>query len=58
MKLLKKHQFSDNLKLADVTPMFKKEDRNLVKHDRPVNVLSVISKIFRKKMTKINNVLY
>ena len=39
--ITEKHQFPDNLKLADVTPVFKKEDRNLVNYSH-VSVLTVI----------------
>ena len=49
--ITEKHQFPDNLKLADVTPVFKKEDRNLVNY-RHVNVLTVIWKIFERKLHK------
>ena len=37
--------FPNNLKLADVTPVFKKEDASLLKNYRPVSVLLVVSKI-------------
>ena len=50
-EIIEKHQFSDNLKLADVTPVFKKEDRNLVNY-KHVSVLTVISKIFETKLHK------
>ena len=35
--------FPSNLKLADVKPVFKKEDASYVKNYRPVSVLSVAS---------------
>ena len=38
--------FPKNLKVADITPIFKKEDSTLAKNYRPVSVLPVISKIF------------
>ena len=44
--------FSNNLKLADVTPVFKKEDASLLKNYRPVSVLPVISKIYERIMQK------
>ena len=44
--------FPNNLKLADVTPVFKKEDASLLKNYRPVSVLSVVSKIYERIMQK------
>ena len=39
--------FANNLKLADVTPVFRKEDASLLKnYNRPVSVLPVVSKIY------------
>ena len=43
--------FSLNLKLADVTPVYKKDSRNEKSNYRPVSVLSNLSKIFE-------NILY
>ena len=40
--------FPDKLKLADVTPVHKKEDRNDKNNYRPVSILPSISKIFEK----------
>ena len=37
--ILKKCQFPGNLKLVDITPVFKKGDKNLAKNYRPVSVL-------------------
>ena len=51
-EILKKCQFPDNLKLADMTPVFKKEDKNLAKNYRPVSVLPTLSKVFEKIMQK------
>ena len=45
-------QFPDALKLADITPVFKKEDSNNVKKYRPVSVLPVMSKVFERIMEK------
>ena len=48
--------FPNNLKLADVTPVFKKDDPFDKKNYRPVSVLPTISKIYEKLMQKqINN---
>ena len=44
--------FPNNLKLADVTPVFKKEDASLLKNYRPVSVLPVVSKIYERIMQK------
>ena len=44
--------FSNNLKLADVTPVFKKEDASLLKNYRPVSVLPVVSEIYERIMQK------
>ena len=46
--------FSNNLKLADVTCKFKKEDASLLKNCRPVSVLPVISKMHERIMQKQN----
>ena len=40
------------LKLADVTPVFKKSDPQSVRNYRPVNVLPNVSKVFEKIMLK------
>ena len=48
--------FPDNLKLVDVTPVFKKDDPFNKKNYRPVSVLPTISKICEKLMQRqINN---
>ena len=38
----------NNLKLADVTPVLKKEDALLLKNYRPVSALPVVSKIYER----------
>ena len=40
------------LKLANVTPLFKKEDASLLKNYRPVSVLPVVSKIYKRIMQR------
>ena len=40
--------FPQNMKLADVTPVFKKEDKHLKCNYRPVSILSPMSKIFER----------
>ena len=47
--------FSDNLKLADVTPVFKKDDPFDKKNYRNVSVLPAISKIYEKLMKRQTN---
>jgi len=44
--------FPNKLKLADVTPVFKKKDKNSVENYRPVSVLPTVSKIFERIMQK------
>ena len=44
--------FPNNFILADVTPVFKKEGASLLKNDRPVSVLPVVSKIYERVMQK------
>ena len=36
IEIVSQHKFSDNLKLADVTPVFKKDDTDLTKNYRPL----------------------
>ena len=40
--------FPENLKLADVSRIFKKEDKTFVENYRPVSVLLTVSKIFER----------
>ena len=46
------HCFPDNLKLADITPIFKKDDATLAKNYRPVSVLPCASKLFERIIQK------
>ena len=39
--------FPNGLKIAKVTPIFKKGNNNLITNYRPISVLPVISKIFK-----------
>ena len=52
IEIVSQHKFSDNLKLADVTPVFKKDDADLTKNYRPVSVLPIVSKIFERLLQK------
>ena len=49
-KTLSNKELPDELKLADVTPIYKKNDPNKSKNYRPVSVLPVVSKVFEKIM--------
>ena len=60
--MLKTGNFPDNLKLADITPLFKKKNPLHKVNYGPVSVLPSISKVFEKLMQKqisdyINNYL-
>ena len=45
-----KQIYPDSLKLADVIPIHKKEEKTLVKNYRPVSLVPTISKLFEKNM--------
>ena len=51
-EIITQKSFPNNLKLADVTPVFKKEDASLLKNYRPVSVLPVASKTYERIMQK------
>ena len=51
-EILLNKNFQENLKLADVTPIFKKKDKTVVANYRPVSVLPTVSKIFERIMQK------
>ena len=42
--------FPESLKLADVTPVYKKSDPTLVSNYRPISVLPTMSKVFERLM--------
>ena len=44
--------FPENLKLADMSPIFKKKDKTFVGNYRPVSVLPTVPKIFEQIMQK------
>ena len=46
--ILAKSSFPDMWKLADVTPIFKKGDKQLIKNYRPISLLPICGKIFEK----------
>ena len=51
-EILENHNFSSKLKLTDITPVYKKNDRTLVENYRPVSVLPTVSKIFERIIQK------
>ena len=51
-EILENHNFSCKLKLADITPVHKKNDTTLVENYRPVSVLPTVSKIFERIIQK------
>ena len=51
-EILLNKNFPENLKLVDVTPIFKKKDNIFVENCRPVSVLPTVSKIFERIMLK------
>ena len=54
---LKKGVFPDDLKLADITPIFKKEHSLNKENYRPVSILPHISKVFERIYTNKSIVL-
>ena len=50
--MLKTGNFPDNLKLTDITPVFKKKTPLHKVNYRPVSILPSISKVFEKLMQK------
>ena len=44
------NNYPHSLKLADVTPIHKKEEKTLLKNYRPVSILPVVSKLFERHM--------
>ena len=52
MTVLKREFFPDDLKLADVSPIFKKEDSFKKENYRPVSILPHISKVFERILYK------
>ena len=51
-EIVRNGYFPDKLKLADVTPVFKKDDATQAKNYRPISVLPTISKVFERLIQK------
>ena len=51
-EIITQKSFPNNLRLADETPVFKKEDASLLNNYRPVSVLPVVPKIYERIMQK------
>ena len=51
-EVVKNGIFPNELKLADVSPVFKKNDSTQAKNYRPVSVLPTVSKVFERLMQK------
>ena len=49
-EILTENSFPENLKLAEVVPVFKKCDATYAKNYRPISVLPTVSKIFERLM--------
>lgn len=54
-EIIKNKEFPKKIKLADLTPIFKKLENIFVENYRPVSVLPVVSKIFERIMQKQTN---
>ena len=51
-EILGKQYLLQNLKLADISPVFKKKNPTLAENDGPVNVLPTVSKVFERIIQK------
>ena len=49
-ELVSSSMFPESLKLADVTPVYKKSESTLVSNYRPISVLPTMSKVFERLM--------
>ena len=46
--ILKKSTYPEIWKLANVTPVYKKNDKQLIKNYRPISLLPICGKLFEK----------
>ena len=51
-KIISTGNFPDELKIAHIVPVFKKEDQNDKTNYRPIRLLPIISKLFEKVLYK------
>ena len=51
-KCIRNDEFPNELKLADITPIFKKGDNTSEKNYRPISILPSVSKIYERLMQK------
>ena len=49
---IRKGEFPDKLKTADITPVFKKGDKHEKSNYRPVSILPILSKVYEKCLYK------
>ena len=49
---IKKEEFPDKLKRADITPAFKKGDKHDKSNYRPISILPILSKVYEKCLYK------
>ena len=54
-EVIQNKKFPDKLKLADISPIFKKLQKISVENYRPVSVLPVVSKVFERIMDRQTN---
>ena len=56
--MLSTGNFPDNMKLVDITPVFKKKDPLKKENHRPVSILSAISKTHSKANGRLHGQLF
>ena len=49
-KAKQEHKYPTSLKMADVIPIHKKEEKTLAKNYRPISLIPVVSKLFERNM--------
>ena len=53
-KAKNEYHYPGSLKLSDVIPIHKKDEKTLAKNYRPVSLIPIVSKLFEKNMYKRN----